>query len=898
MLATKTKNFLKKYRVFFIAGFFMGLVGFLFPDIAGAASTNDLGMEYGNAIGLPSTDPRLVIARLIQIVLGFLGIISVALVVYGGFLWMTSAGNPEKIEKAKKVLKNAIIGLAIILSAFGITTFILNKMIEATGGGTAQTGTPSGGSAGLGAIGSCIVERVYPEPGDEEVPRNTSIIVTFKEAIDPTTVCASPSDIDADGNPECDGGNIIDDGRIKIFKSKDSPGNYVSNVRVTQTSDDKTFVFTPGEYLGSPSEYVWYDTTLTNDIEKKSNGEGAFSTCQKGFLNWQFRVSNKLDLTPPQVDNIFPQPDNEKDEVQQVSSLSFATGYIILNNNPEVFKAATSTSVIAQGSSPTNVEVDMNDSCEQGGTLLLSVQSDGVTATLENVTTGNNLGSASFNGDTVTFPGILNFTVNASFNAGNSWEIYVDPVRYPDSLDVGSDTYLFTSSSPAPNEIEVGGTVNDTAQNIAGKLDGRSDLVASTSGNTVNIRAQEGGSEGNSITLNANDYNGDGDFTVDSLSGGEDETETVNIKDKEDEPKNAIIQINFNETMNPVALSGSATEVESSIRIVNASSPAVGGGSSCTQDTDCLSFSCTSGSCDGNYLAGKFLVSNNYQTVEFQSDNQCGTNACGEDIYCLPENANIKVEIEAAQLDDCGPSNCSTRSPYTSCESAAGSISGSTCVNDQGTATTSDDINYPLSALPLTGAADAAMNSLDGNGDGEAVGPVSYYNENVGNTSDGDSYTWSFWTNDELKITAPVIESVIPTVNGTTTDLSEPVEVQFNEIMKSSSLQTGETRIDTGNSVVEHKLINIWNFSGGALGYWITKEGIEEAPQDGYPDKTKAVINHSMFGDSMSYRSQVGSGIKDIYQNCYKPSDGPACSASDTQPSCCNGSAVAGESCP
>ncbi|MDD4902746.1 MAG: IPT/TIG domain-containing protein, partial [Patescibacteria group bacterium] len=105
----------------------------------------DLGLSYGNVTGLAATDPRLIVGNIIRIALGFLGVIALGLIIYGGFLWMTAAGNEERIATAKKVLISAIIGLIIILSAFAIATFILNSLLQATGLG--GEGSPCSSSA-------------------------------------------------------------------------------------------------------------------------------------------------------------------------------------------------------------------------------------------------------------------------------------------------------------------------------------------------------------------------------------------------------------------------------------------------------------------------------------------------------------------------------------------------------------------------------------------------------------------------------------------------------------------------------------------------------------------------------------------------------------------------------
>ena len=62
----------------------------------------------GDTLGSEGTDPRQVIANIINIALGFLGIIAVAIVLIGGFKWMTAAGNEDKVEEAKKIINSCI----------------------------------------------------------------------------------------------------------------------------------------------------------------------------------------------------------------------------------------------------------------------------------------------------------------------------------------------------------------------------------------------------------------------------------------------------------------------------------------------------------------------------------------------------------------------------------------------------------------------------------------------------------------------------------------------------------------------------------------------------------------------------------------------------------------------
>lgn len=107
------------------------------PSIAMAQSdslnVNDLGVgAVQGSIKLGSGDVRQTAARIINVALGFLGIIAVVIVLLGGFKYMIAGGNEEKTTEAKKLIVSGIIGLAIILSAWAITSFVISRLVAAT----------------------------------------------------------------------------------------------------------------------------------------------------------------------------------------------------------------------------------------------------------------------------------------------------------------------------------------------------------------------------------------------------------------------------------------------------------------------------------------------------------------------------------------------------------------------------------------------------------------------------------------------------------------------------------------------------------------------------------------------------------------------------------------------
>lgn len=67
-----------------------------------------------------------IISNIILVIISFVGVVFLALLIYGGFTWMTAQGNQEAVAKASKIIKSAIIGLVITLSAYAISYFLIS----------------------------------------------------------------------------------------------------------------------------------------------------------------------------------------------------------------------------------------------------------------------------------------------------------------------------------------------------------------------------------------------------------------------------------------------------------------------------------------------------------------------------------------------------------------------------------------------------------------------------------------------------------------------------------------------------------------------------------------------------------------------------------------------------
>jgi len=120
----------------------------------------------GEAGLLSQKDPIQVAGIIVRFLLGFLGLIFIILLLYGGFLRMTARGNTSQVEQSTKIITSAIIGVIIILASYIITAFVLSQIESSVGagGGTDSgypvSGDPRGGFRGTNEYQSCSVN--YP----------------------------------------------------------------------------------------------------------------------------------------------------------------------------------------------------------------------------------------------------------------------------------------------------------------------------------------------------------------------------------------------------------------------------------------------------------------------------------------------------------------------------------------------------------------------------------------------------------------------------------------------------------------------------------------------------------------------------------------------------------------
>ena len=1003
------------------------------PALAQLSAINE-GLSYGTIVGWSTQDLRVTIMKIIQVLFWFLGVVSVLIILYAGWKWMTSGGDPQKIDDAKRTLVNAALGLLVIFSAFAIVTFIIQMLTGATGPqGLPRNPPPSLPCTNCEALGTGLVEYVYPEPGSTNVARNTNIIVGFKVDMDVGTIIA--------------GTDIRDNIDIQVVDPiTNIPGPALPTTEVKATAAGlRHFTFDPVNYLGDGVNDVRYRISLDCNITH-DGGNATFTRCEPGTntgFSWDFVVSPRLDFDPPQIESVFPEPDNAHDTYGGMSAPVQAQGSFKVSSRPQTAQVARvgdmqkiPNNVNTPGASfvsadyscgidatvcvqfdGTNYDISVHDPSlhtDAAGTCAAAQLADRAGWFPRAVTGGP---SAITLGCGVT----IRFSDATLLAGGQQWRFHAIARRTADTLRIGNaPTFTFVDGAPADAiQIEVGPptapkTAIEIAANIAARLTGgvESPNIDGANGGTdvVTLTAAVAGVSGNGTQIFpsgtwASNLNRLGTVTL----GADAAFSQTKQGQQLDKARNAIPRVDFNEAILPSPVSGKVSITDAAEPVGQPNFPNVGSILPANAP-----FVTVQADLDENgvfdayeYVEGTFIISNRFQTVEFQPITLCGVcqqngasctkdldcgaaappgscktirNSCGDQVFCLPTvqpaaanswvgYTQYKMVVHAATLYECNvadvdPTNDCNEKSFPTCSAAPG-----ICENGAGR-------NYPLANSPIDGAVDAANNSLDGSGNGEAEGKSTatpYYSYPTG-PGNPDSAEWTFWINNRINLQPPKIvvgtnpsnDGISPNMDVSTADagIGLPITVtpsaDFEEpALLSSSLvpdnhyrdgrcgcgadtecrQSEGEQCDDGSHIgdstppsnVCRKKSGIDNFcrdneeckggtcfnrqhvtlkdfacsSGGRCsGWWVGNAGHDtDTPLDGYPDWTEVMIGHTPLAEYSRYGVELGSGIKDQYQNCFLPSEGPnragaACVTTRTLKYCCDGTAQATECLP
>ena len=95
-----------------------GALGYLQSAVAGTGLDKNPGLAV-------------FIGNVVEFILGFLGLLFLVIIVYAGVIWTTAQGDTKKVDKAKDMLKNGVIGLAIVFAAYAVQAFVVAALAGA-----------------------------------------------------------------------------------------------------------------------------------------------------------------------------------------------------------------------------------------------------------------------------------------------------------------------------------------------------------------------------------------------------------------------------------------------------------------------------------------------------------------------------------------------------------------------------------------------------------------------------------------------------------------------------------------------------------------------------------------------------------------------------------------------
>ena len=77
-------------------------------------------------------DLSIAVAKMISNLLAFLGVVLLVVMVAGGFMWMTAGGNADQAGKARQILGNAAVGVAVVFLSYALSAYVVSSLINAT----------------------------------------------------------------------------------------------------------------------------------------------------------------------------------------------------------------------------------------------------------------------------------------------------------------------------------------------------------------------------------------------------------------------------------------------------------------------------------------------------------------------------------------------------------------------------------------------------------------------------------------------------------------------------------------------------------------------------------------------------------------------------------------------
>lgn len=317
-----------------------GMLSFSLPALAQADGIDTGLNKLGETIVLPDTDPRVIAARIVNVFLGFMGIVLVVLIIYAGFLYMTSGGDSEKTDRAKTLIRNAIIGLIIVVSSWAIATFVINQLINATNGDGGSGGGEVRVPGGFGGTDLSSVFQVRSiTPSGSIRTRKAQVRFIFSREVNPETVTSAISVVRASDGVAVEGTVQITGAIVKFTPVAPCPEPNVDR-----------------HCFEAETEYIAKVGTSLSSADGQAISCGGFSrACETRFI-----TGTLVDVTGPMTRVTSPYNGQNVSVNSGVRILTRLTDEDAGISHVETFVDSASIGVAApEGDTPTTIQLEV-----------------------------------------------------------------------------------------------------------------------------------------------------------------------------------------------------------------------------------------------------------------------------------------------------------------------------------------------------------------------------------------------------------------------------------------------------------------------------------------------------------------------------------------------------------
>ena len=125
------KNKIKHLFILFCLIAVLILPYFVFAQTAPLDNLNKIQPDSGyTEIDNDGNNLIVNMGKMVQIFLSLLGMLFLFFMLYGGYTWMSAAGDRNKVEKSQDIIRRSIIGLIITVGSYAMAQFILVRLLD------------------------------------------------------------------------------------------------------------------------------------------------------------------------------------------------------------------------------------------------------------------------------------------------------------------------------------------------------------------------------------------------------------------------------------------------------------------------------------------------------------------------------------------------------------------------------------------------------------------------------------------------------------------------------------------------------------------------------------------------------------------------------------------------